>query len=69
MSGPLFPSTSNGPSGVMAIRCGFPTVAAAIEQIDDDSWVDINYPDGGAAQVAETTYTAGRHTLRLVQPV
>ena len=50
----------------MAIRCGFKAVAAAIEQIDDKAWVDINYPDGGVAQVAETTYTTGRHTLRLV---
>ena len=50
----------------MAIRCGFKAVAAAIEQIDDNAWVDIAYPDGGIAQVAETTYTTGGHTLRLV---
>src|SRR6185312_15420630 len=50
----------------MAVRCGFKAVAAAIEQIDDDAWVDIAYPDGGQAQVAETSYTTGGHTLRLV---
>jgi hypothetical protein len=50
----------------MAVRCGFKAVAAAIETIDDKDWVDIKYPDGGKAQVAETTYTTGGHTLRLV---
>jgi hypothetical protein len=50
----------------MAVRCGFRAVAAAIETIDEDAWVDIAYPDGGVAQVAETTYTTGRHTLRLI---
>ena len=34
--------------------------------IDENAWIDIAYPDGGVAQVAETTYTTGRHTLRLV---
>jgi hypothetical protein len=38
----------------MAVRCGFKAVAAAIESIDEDAWVDIAYPDGGVAQVAET---------------
>jgi len=50
----------------MAIRCGFKPIATAIEAIDEDAWIDIAYPDGGRAQVAETTYTTGRHTLRLV---
>jgi hypothetical protein len=50
----------------MAIRCGFTAVAAAIDGIDENAWVDIVYPDGGTAQVAETTYTTGRHTLRLI---
>ncbi len=50
----------------MAIRCGFSAVAAAIEQIDENAWIDIAYSDGGVAQVAETTDTTGRHTLRLI---
>jgi Transposase DDE domain group 1 len=50
----------------MAVRCGFKAVATAIKQIDDNDWTDIAYPDGGVAQVAETTYTTGRHTLRLI---
>ena len=43
---------------------------AAIAAIDDDAWADIDYTIGGQAQVAETTYTAGRgshaRTVRLV---
>jgi hypothetical protein len=43
---------------------------AAIAAIDDDAWADIAYTIGGQAQVAETTYTAGRgskaRTVRLV---
>ena len=50
----------------MAIRCGFSAVASAIDSIDENAWIDIKYPDGGEAQVAETTYTTGRHTLRLI---
>jgi hypothetical protein len=34
-------------------------VAAAIAAIPDTAWVDIDYPDGGQAQVADTTYTTG----------
>jgi Transposase DDE domain group 1 len=36
-----------------------PSVQAAIATIAEDAWVDITYPDGGAAQVAETTYVTG----------
>lgn len=50
----------------MAIRCGFPAVTAAIDAINDEAWVDIDYPDGGQAQVAETTYTTGKFTRRLI---
>ncbi len=46
------------------------TIKTAIGAIDDNAWVDINYTAGGAAQVAETTYTAGRgrkaRTVRLI---
>ena len=47
-------------------------VKAAIAQIPDDAWVDIDYTRGGYAQVAETTYDGGgrrkkdRRTVRLV---
>ncbi len=45
-------------------------IRAEIEAIDEDSWQTITYPDGGVAQVAETTITAGRsrrwETVRLV---
>lgn len=36
-----------------------PSVVAAIASIAEEAWVDITYPDGGAAQVAETTYVTG----------
>jgi hypothetical protein len=45
-------------------------IRTAIEAINEDAWVDITYPDGGAAQVADTTYTTGRgpkkRSVRLV---
>jgi len=47
-------------------------VKAAIANIADDGWVDIDYTLGGFAQVAETTYVGGgprkkdRRTVRLV---
>jgi hypothetical protein len=47
-----------------------PRIRAAIEAIDESAWQSIVYPDGGQAQVAETTYVAGsrgdRRSLRLV---
>jgi hypothetical protein len=43
----------------MAVRCGVTTVAAAIAAIPDKVWVDIDYPEGGQAQVADTIYTTG----------
>jgi len=36
----------------------FPYVRAAIEEIDEGEWQTITYPDGGVAQVAETTIVA-----------
>ena len=54
----------------MAVRCGIKAVATAIGTIADEAWVDIVYPAGGQAQVAECTYTTGtgRHrvTRRLI---
>ena len=39
-------------------------VRTVIEAIDEDQWVDIEYPDGGRAQVAETTYGGNRFIVR-----
>ncbi len=36
-----------------------PSIAKAIAAINEDAWTDIVYPDGEAAQVAETTYETG----------
>jgi Transposase DDE domain group 1 len=45
-------------------------VKAAIDTLDESAWIPIVYPDGGQAQVAETTYVTGhghhRRTVRLV---
>jgi hypothetical protein len=45
-------------------------IRARIDAIDDAAWTTISYPDGGEAQVAETTITAGTskrlETVRLV---
>ena len=41
------------------------SVEAAIAAIGEDAWTDIDYPDGGAAQVAETTL-AGKAGGRLI---
>jgi hypothetical protein len=43
----------------MAVRTSVKTVAAAIATIAEEAWVDIDYPSGGQAQVADTTYTTG----------
>ena len=43
----------------MAVRCGVTTVATAIAAIPEAAWVDIDYPAGGQAQVADTGYTTG----------
>jgi Transposase DDE domain group 1 len=42
-------------------------ITKAINAIDDKAWTAIVYPDGGEAQVAETTYVTGRgkHERRL----
>lgn len=39
-------------------------VRAAIATIDEDSWEPIDYPEGGSAQVAETTIWATHRTRR-----
>jgi hypothetical protein len=40
------------------------TIVAAIDGIDDTAWTDIAYPDGGKAQVAETTLAGRRLIVR-----
>jgi Transposase DDE domain group 1 len=40
------------------------TVAAAIAAISEEAWADIDYPDGGVAQVAETTLGGDRLVVR-----
>jgi hypothetical protein len=44
----------------MAVRTADIAVAAAISDIDESAWVDIDYTPDGQAQVAETAYTSGR---------
>jgi hypothetical protein len=39
-------------------------IRAAIATIDEQAWVDIVYPDGGVAQVAETRYQGDRLIVR-----
>ena len=41
-----------------------PSIRNAIAAIDEQDWVDIAYPDGGHAQVAETTYVTGGGTTK-----
>jgi Transposase DDE domain group 1 len=42
-----------------------PNIRTAITAIADNGWIDIVYPDGGQAQVAETVYiTGGYHSQR-----
>jgi hypothetical protein len=54
----------------MAVRCSVTTVATAIAAIPEAAWVDIDYPAGGQAQVADTGYSTGsgrrQSTRRLV---
>jgi Transposase DDE domain group 1 len=40
------------------------TVAAAIASVPEQAWVDIDYPDGGQAQVAQTTLGDDRLVVR-----
>src|SRR4051795_1554150 len=39
-------------------------VKAAVEAIPEHAWITIPYPDGGEAQIAETTYTERRLIVR-----
>ncbi len=41
-----------------------PAVRAAVEQVDEDAWQAIDYPDDGEAQIAETVYGGRRLIVR-----
>jgi hypothetical protein len=41
-----------------------PVITAAIDNIDEDAWVDIAYTDGGTAQVAEAVWDGWRLIVR-----
>ncbi len=53
-----------GVSYTMAVRTKVKTLAKAIAVIDEAAWVEIAYPEGGEAQVAETTYKGRRLVVR-----
>ncbi len=48
----------------MAVRTNTKGPDAAIAAIDEDAWVDIDYPAGGQAQVGECTYKDRRLVVR-----
>lgn len=51
-------------SYTMAVRAGTKAVAQVIATIAESDWVRIDYPDGGQAAVAETTYKGRRLVVR-----
>jgi len=48
----------------MAVRTGTKALASAIAGIAEDDWTEIDYPEGGRAAVAETTYQGRRLVVR-----
>ncbi len=44
-------------------------IRAAIATIDEQAWVDIVYPEGGMAEVAETRYQGDRLIVRRTRPI
>jgi len=53
-----------GVSFTMAVRTANVAISRAIEEIDEDAWVTIEYPEDGEAQVAETSYKGFRLVVR-----
>ena len=53
-----------GVSCTMAVRTGTKGLDKAIAAIDESAWVAIEYPTGGEAMVAETTYKGRRLVVR-----
>ncbi len=56
--------TRLGVSFTMAVRTGTKTIDNAIAEIPESNWVSIEYPAGGDAMVAETTYKGRRLIVR-----
>jgi hypothetical protein len=56
--------TRLGISFTMAVRTGTRALDSAIAAIDESVWVSIEYPTGGEAMVAETTYKGHRLIVR-----
>jgi Transposase DDE domain group 1 len=48
----------------MAVRTGTKALARAIAGIAEDHWTEIDYPEGGRAEVAECTYKGRRLIVR-----
>lgn len=48
----------------IAVGSGHKAIRTVIATIDEGAWVDIVYPDGGAAQVAEVDYNRRRLVVR-----
>ena len=48
----------------MAVRTGTKALAREIAGIAEDAWVEIDYPEGGRAEVAECTYKGRRLIVR-----
>jgi hypothetical protein len=53
-----------GVNYTMAVRTGVKALARVISAIAEDAWVEIDYPEGGRAQVAECTYKGRRLIVR-----
>lgn len=48
----------------IAVRSGHAAIRTVIATIDETAWIDIVYPDGGAAQVADVDYKGRRLVVR-----
>ena len=53
-----------GVNYTMAVRTNTKAIASAITGIAEEAWVEIEYPDGGVAEVAECIYKGRRLVVR-----
>jgi hypothetical protein len=53
----------------MAVRANTKAFSRAIEAVAEDAWSAFDYPEGGEAQVAETTYGGLRLVVRRTRQV